>query len=349
MKYVTFLTPESPRDPKLGVILDDVVIDLQAAQSWAQAARGLPPEPLPGSLFELINAGQAAWLYARNLINVLDDVEWVAATAGGTATTGGTATAGGTATGAHQVRVGWRLPEVTLYPPLPRPMTIRDFYAFEQHVKAAYGNRGRAVPPEWYEAPAFYYMNPNAVFGPDEAVPYPSYTNEMDFELEIACVIGKPGRNLKAEEAEAYIFGLTIMNDWSARDVQRKEMKLLGPAKSKDFATSIGPWVVTLDSLRDRAVGRPGVFDLEMTARVNGREVSHGNFKDIFYSFGEMIERASADAFVMPGDVIGSGTVGTGCLLELTQGNGPWLQPGDVVELEIERLGVLRNRVVKES
>ena len=195
MKYVTFLTPDSPRQPKLGVIVDDVVIDLQAAQSWAHAARGLPPEPLPGSLFELINAGQAAWLYARNLINILDDVDATAVQ------------------GAQQVRVGWRLPEVTLYPPLPRPMTIRDFYAFEQHVKAAYGNRGRDIPSEWYEVPHFYFMNPNAVFGPDEAVPYPSYTNEMDFELEIACVIGKPGRNIVAELAEDYIFGLIPLHN----------------------------------------------------------------------------------------------------------------------------------------
>jgi len=328
MKYATFLTPDSNGAPSLGVIMDDVVVDLHAAQSWAQTARGLPPEPLPNSLFELIHAGSGAWLYSRNLINILDDVDVTAVQ------------------GAMRAQVGWRLSDVSLYPPLPRPMTIRDFYAFEQHVSAAYANRGREVPPEWYEVPAFYYTNPNAVFGPDEAIPYPKYTQELDFELEIACVVGKPGRDLVAEQAEDYIFGFTIMNDWSARDVQRKEMKMLGPAKAKDFATSLGPWVVTLDSLRDRATGRPGVYDLEMTARINGREVSHGNFKDIHYSFGDMLERASADAFVMPGDVIGSGTVGTGCLLELTKNQGPWLQPGDVVELEIERLGVLRNRVV---
>ena len=323
MKYVTFLAPGAPREPKPGVVLDDTVIDLHAARRWAQTARGLPPEPLPDSLYELIHAGPAAWLYSRNLVNVLDDVD------------------------AAAVSAGWRLAEVTLYPPLARPMTIRDFYAFEQHVRAANANRGREIPPEWYAAPAFYYTNPNAVFGPDEAVPYPKYTSALDFELEIACVIGKAGRDLTAGQAEDYIFGFTIMNDWSARDVQRAEMKLLGPAKSKDFATSLGPWLVTLDSLRDRATGRPGVFDLEMTARVNGREVSRGNFKDIYFSFGQMIERASADTFIMPGDVFGSGTVGTGCLLELTKGEGPWLQPGDVVELEIERLGVLRNRVVR--
>jgi 2-keto-4-pentenoate hydratase/2-oxohepta-3-ene-1,7-dioic acid hydratase in catechol pathway len=202
------------------------------------------------------------------------------------------------------------------------------------------------VPPEWYEMPHFYYTNPNSVFGPEEGIPYPKYTQALDYELEIACVIGKPGRDIPADKAEDYIFGFTIMNDWSARDIQRKEMRMLGPAKAKDFATSLGPWVLTLDSLRDRATDRPGVFDLEMMARINGKEYSHGNMKDLYWSFGQMIERASADSFLMPGDVIGSGTVGTGCLLELTKGEGPWLQPGDVVELEIERLGVLRNKVV---
>ncbi len=331
MKYVTFVTPDSPREPRLGAVVEEVVVDLHAAQGWAQGARGLPPEPLPGSVFELIHAGQPAWLYARNLVNVLDGLDPTAVK------------------GANRARVGWRLGEVRLYPPLPRPMSIRDFYAFETHVKAAYANRGREVPEEWYEFPAFYYTSANSVFGPDEAVPRPKYTQALDYELEIACAVSKHGRDVPAERAEEYIFGFMIMNDWSARDVQRKEMKMLGPAKAKDFATSLGPWLVTLDELRDRETGRPGVFDLEMIARVNGVERSRGNFKDIYYSFGQMIERASADAFLMPGDVIGSGTVGTGCLLELTKGEGPWLQPGDVVELEIERLGVLRNRVVSES
>ncbi len=327
MKYATFVTPDAPREPKLGAVLGEAVIDLHAAQSWAQGARGLPPEPLPNSVFELIHAGQPAWLYARNLVNVLDGVEPT------------------TVKGARKSRVGWPLNEVALFPPLPRPMSVRDFYAFEGHVKAAYANRGKEVPPEWYEFPAFYFTNPNSIFGPDESVPCPKHTNALDYELEIACVIGKTGRDIPADKAEEYIFGYTIMNDWSARDIQRKEMKMLGPAKAKDFATSLGPWLVTMDELQDRTAGRPGVFDLQMAARVNGVERSRGNFKDIFYSFGQIVERASADAFLLPGDVIGSGTVGTGCLLELTKGQGPWLQVGDVVELEVERLGILRNRV----
>jgi fumarylacetoacetate (FAA) hydrolase len=231
-------------------------------------------------------------------------------------------------------------------------------------VKTANANRGREVPKEWYEIPVFYFSNPNAVYGPDDQVPRPKASQALDYELEIACVIGKAGMDIPVERAEEHILGYTIMNDWSARDLQRKEMAVgLGPAKGKDFATSLGPWVVTPDELEDKrsevrsqrsdggqpsAVGgqpRGSAYDLAMTARVNGVERSRGNWKDIHYTFAEMIARASADTWLYPGDVIGSGTVGTGCLLELTKAQGPWLQPGDIVELEVERLGVLRNRV----
>lgn len=227
-----------------------------------------------------------------------------------------------------------------------RVKSLRDFYAFEQHVKTANANRGRDVPKAWYELPVFYFSNHTAVYGPDDTIPYPSYSDALDYELEVACVIGKEGRNIPAEQAEAYIFGYMIFNDWSARDVQRREMSVgLGPAKGKDFANSFGPYLVTPDELADRHTGRPGVYDLEMVARVNGREISRGNWNDLYWSFGDMIARATQGVTLQPGDVIGSGTVGTGCLLELTKGQGPWLQPGDVVELEIERLGVLQNTV----
>ncbi len=171
----------------------------------------------------------------------------------------------------------------------------------------------------------------------------------MDYELEIAAIIGKSGRNIKPEDVEKYIFGFTIMNDWSARDLQVQEMKVnFGPVKSKDFAYSFGPAIITLDELTDKSVGRPGVFDLEMLARVNGKELSRGNLKDIYWSFGEIISRASQSVTLIPGDVIGSGTIGTGCLYELTKNQGPWLNKGDVVELEIERLGVLKNTVGRD-
>ena len=247
------------------------------------------------------------------------------------------------------IRASFELSEVKLHAPL-QPNTIRDAYAFEQHVRTANQNRGREVPEEWYHFPIFYFTNPNSIFGPDDEIPYPSYTKSLDYELEIAAVIGKPGINIKPEEAPDYIFGYTILNDWSARDIQREEMKVgLGPAKGKDFASSLGPFIVTREELADKAVDRPGVFDLEMKARVNGVELSKGFFRDIYWSFGDIIARASDCVRLMPGDVIGSGTVGTGCLLELTKAQGPWLKPGDLVELEIEGIGILRNRVAAKA
>ena len=234
---------------------------------------------------------------------------------------------------------------VRLHAPL-LPTTLRDAYAFEQHVKTANKNRGRDVPEEWYQFPVFYYTNPHSIFGPEDVIPYPPYTSALDYELEIAVVIGKAGMNIQPDEAENHIFGYTIFNDWSARDAQRAEMKVgLGPAKGKDFASSLGPLIVTREALADRAVGRAGVYDLALAAKVNSVEMSRGNLKDIFWSFGEIIARASQSVMLYPGDVIGSGTVGTGCLLELTKGQGPWLQPGDVVELEVERIGILRNTI----
>jgi 2-keto-4-pentenoate hydratase/2-oxohepta-3-ene-1,7-dioic acid hydratase in catechol pathway len=238
------------------------------------------------------------------------------------------------------------LSDATLHAPILRPTTLRDAFAFEAHVKAANIGRGRDVPKEWYKAPAFYFSNPGNVFGPDDEIPYPGYTNELDFEFEIAAIIGKPGHDIQPEDAPMYIFGYTIFNDWSARDVQREEMKVgLGPAKGKDFASSLGPCIVTIDELSQRGTGRPGVYDLPMRARINGREISRGNLTDIYWSFGDILARASQSVTLMPGDVIGSGTVGTGCLLELTKGKGPWLKTGDEVELEIEGIGILRNTI----
>lgn len=235
---------------------------------------------------------------------------------------------------------------VQLGSPLSMMRSLRDFYAFEQHVKTANQNRGREVPKEWYEIPVFYFSNHNAIYGPEDVIPYPRSSSALDYELEIACVIGKEGINIAPENAEAHILGFMIFNDWSARDLQRQEMAVgLGPAKGKDFASSFGPYLVTLDELSDRHTGRPGVYDLAMIARVNGEERSRGNMRDLYYSFGQLIARASQAVRLYPGEVIGSGTVGTGCLLEITQAQGPWLQPGDVVELEIERLGTLRNTI----
>ncbi|MEH7254658.1 fumarylacetoacetate hydrolase family protein [Neobacillus niacini] len=239
------------------------------------------------------------------------------------------------------------LHDVTLLAPLPAPKSFRDFYAFEQHVKSARENRGLQMIPEWYQLPVFYFSNHLAIKGPEENIPLPNDCNWLDYELEVACVIGKQGRNISAAEADNYIFGYCILNDWSARDLQRKEMKVgLGPAKGKDFATSIGPWIITKDEMENCRSGK--AFDVSMKAKVNGVLLSEGNMKDIFYSFAEMIERASAGVTLYPGEIIGSGTVGTGCILELGTEVHRWLQPGDVIELEIDKLGVLKNTIVND-
>ena len=241
------------------------------------------------------------------------------------------------------------LDEVMLLAPIPELPTLRDFYAFEQHVKTGRAKRGLEMLPEWYEIPTFYFSNTSEIFGPDATIPYPLGCQELDFELEIACVIGREGKNIALEEASDYIAGYTIMNDWSARDFQRKDMRLgLGPGKGKDFATSLGPCLVTPDELTSRRSGSGASerYDMPMLARINGQEVSRGNFKDIYYSFPQMIARASRNARLRVGDVLGSGTVGTGCLLELGTTVHRWLQPGDVVELEIDGIGILRNRIV---
>ena len=233
---------------------------------------------------------------------------------------------------------------ITLHSPVTRPPTVRDFYSFEAHVKTARKKRGLEVPPEWYEAPVFYFSNPGSLVGDQAVVRKPASTQALDYELEIACVIGASARDVRADQWRSVVAGFTIMNDWSARDVQRKEMAVgLGPAKGKDFATSLGPALVTLDELEAKRTGEH--YDLVMEARVNGATLSRGNAKDSYFTFGQMIARASQDVYLFPGDVIGSGTVGTGCILELGTEVHPWLEPGDEVVLEIERLGTLTNTI----
>ncbi|HYQ89362.1 MAG TPA: fumarylacetoacetate hydrolase family protein [Candidatus Binatia bacterium] len=233
---------------------------------------------------------------------------------------------------------------ITLHPPVSRPPTVRDFYAFEAHVRNARARRGLEVPPEWYEFPAFYFSNPGSLVGDQAVVPRPEWAQALDYELEIACIVGVRARNVPADKWRSVVAGFTILNDWSARDVQRKEMAIgLGPAKGKDFATSLGPALVTMDELEGKRSGDQ--YDLSMEARVNGATLSRGNAKDMHFTFGQMIARASQDVYLFPGDVIGSGTVGTGCILELGTEVHPWLESGDEVTLEIERLGTLTNKI----
>jgi fumarylacetoacetate (FAA) hydrolase len=242
-----------------------------------------------------------------------------------------------------------------LLSPIPRPPSMRDGYAFRQHVETARRNRGVEMIPEFDLFPVFYFTNHQSVIGPGDLEVEALHLNKLDFELEAAVVIGRGGKNLDIAGADRAIFGLMVMNDFSARVLQMEEMKLsLGPAKGKDFATGLGPWLVTLDELAPHTHKTPtgAVFDLAMKARVNGVEVSSANVKDMTWTFAQILERASYGVTLHPGDVIGSGTCGTGCFLELNGSqitHNQWLQIGDVVELEIEGLGALRNRVVSGS
>ncbi|HET8788073.1 MAG TPA: fumarylacetoacetate hydrolase family protein [Actinomycetes bacterium] len=241
------------------------------------------------------------------------------------------------------------LASARLLAPVTSPPSIRDFYAFEQHVRTARSRRGKEMHPDWYELPIFYFTNPAAVLGPGDPVAAPPRSAELDYELEVACVLGRGGANLRLDDADATVAGFMVMNDWSARDVQRREMALsLGPAKGKDFATSLGPTLVTTAEFAPG--GLREVPSAVMTATVNGVEWSRADLDGLWWSFAEMLVYASEAAPVRRGDVLGSGTCGTGCILELSLVHGadkyPYLQPGDEVELEVAGLGVLANRVV---
>lgn len=259
--------------------------------------------------------------------------------------------------------IGIPFDNVQVLAPVPFPTSCRDGYAFRQHVAAARRNRKAEMIPEFDQYPIFYFTNHNAIQGPGAVYCMPDHFDKLDFELEAAIVICKQGRNIPAEEADEYIGGFMIMNDLSARTLQMEEMKLnLGPAKGKDFSTVIGPMLVTPDELEEFLVpAKPGHtgnnYNLKMTCRINGVQVSEGSMGDMDWTFAEIIERCAYGVNLMPGDVIGSGTVGTGCFLELN-GTGKlqdpnyqeqWLQAGDVVELEIEGLGTLRNTIEQEE
>jgi len=244
---------------------------------------------------------------------------------------------------------------IKLLSPIPQPVSMRDGYAFRQHVEAARRNRGVPMIPEFDHFPVFYFTNHLAVTGPGDLPVQKLALEHLDFELEVAIVIGKMGRNIPAAKADDYIFGFMVMNDWSARVLQMEEMKLnLGPAKGKDFATSLGPYLVTRDELEKFSERGPNGerHSLKMRAYVNGKQLSEGNLKDMSWTFAQIIERASYGVTLHPGEVIGSGTVGTGCLLELNGSkitDNLWLKPGDHVVMEVEALGRLENTVTHGS
>jgi len=258
---------------------------------------------------------------------------------------------------------GIKIEDVEILAPVPSPTSCRDAYAFRQHVAAARRNRNAPMIPEFDQFPVFYFTNHNSMTGPGEIVCMPDHFNKLDFELEVAIVICKPGKNIKAAEADEYIGGYMIMNDISARGLQLDEMKLnLGPAKGKDFSIVTGPMLVTPDELHEYILPAKkdhigNAFNLDMKCSVNGVLVSEGTMGDMDWTFAEIIERCSYGVQLFPGDVIGSGTVGTGCFLELN-GTGKlndsdykeqWLKEGDVIEMEVEELGKLTSVIVKDE
>ncbi|MEZ4846357.1 MAG: fumarylacetoacetate hydrolase family protein [Bdellovibrionota bacterium] len=256
------------------------------------------------------------------------------------------------------------IPNPVLCSPVPHPTSCRDGYAFRQHVETMRKNRGAEMAKEFDQFPIFYFTNHNAIVGPGDVVCEEDHFNKLDLELEVAIVIGKRGMNIPASKADDYIFGYTIMNDFSARTLQTEEMVLsLGPAKGKDFATALGPWLVTKDELDSKKIsGAEGDrYDLRMTAFHNGKQISDGNMNQMNWTFAQILERVSYGAEIFPGDVIGSGTVGTGCYAELNstaariaketgkEFTPTWLEPGDTIELEVEGLGRLKNKMIKRQ
>lgn len=238
--------------------------------------------------------------------------------------------------------------EVHLLAPL-MPPSIRDFSVFEQHIEGIMLGAGTPIPDAWYESPFCYFSNPGAVTGPGEDIEVPPGCRDLDLELEVAAIVGRAGRNISPEDAPAYIAGYTIFNDWSARDLQFAEMKLgLGTCKGKDFSNTLGPWIVSPDELESYRSGDR--LDLELTAKINGRPLGDDTLANMAWSFEELISYASRGAWIQPGDVIGSGTCGSGALIEVRARRGveqhPWLKAGDVVELTATGIGTLTNRVV---
>ena len=336
------------RHQRLGAFTTEGIIDLNSACAWHLLRKGeaqpgrLANAIVPSAMLGFLQGEITSMTFARaSLEDFRQEVNSGKIPAGQASGTGPTGPVGPIGPigpiGLNGATLAFKPGEIKLLAPLPHPASMRDFYAFEHHVKKGFEKRGEPMPPEWYEMPVYYKGNHQSIIGPDQDVRWPSFTEKFDYELELAIIIGKQGRDIPEDQARDYIAGYTVMNDFSARDIQRKEMKVrLGPAKGKDFATAIGPVLVTPDEI-------PDPYNLRMTAKINGETWSEGNSGSIFHSFEKMIAFASSEETLFPGDLIGSGTVGTGCGLELDR----WVKPGDLMELEIENIGVLRNRVVK--
>lgn len=320
---------------RIGLLLIDRagrqrIVDLNAAYAWMGLERLDRPQPkrwadflLPTDMRLFLEMGEPALKAAREVESrFLNDLN-------------SETTEPDCLTGAQGERVLYFPDEVTLKTPVPNPRMLRDFLAFEVHTANGFKRRNESIPESWYKMPVYYKGNPNTLIGTDTTVHWPHYTRKFDYELELACIIGREGRNISVENAGRYIAGYAIMNDFSARDIQKHEMLCrLGPAKGKDFATAVGPWLVTPDEIQN-------IRDLRMTARINGELWSDGNSGTSFWTFEQMIAHVSMEETLYPGDILGSGTVGFGCGFELDR----WLQRGDIVTLSIDGLGELTNTV----
>ena len=328
MKFVTY-TLDGGAQPRFGFKKDEYIIDVIRATIWVNEKNGDSSFlEIPSTLKKALKNWDTNFAKLKKLDTALREINIQYHTDG-------------------DKPIAVLEEDVQLLAPVPNPQSFRDFYAFEQHVRAARKLRGVDMHPDWFKIAIFYFSNPAALYGHGEDIPYPRGTNELDYELEFAIIIAKGGSDINQDEADKYIAGYTICNDWSARDLQREEMAMsLGPAKGKDFASSFGPYMVTPDELED-AWDDDGKLQLRMTCHVNGKLISDGNTNDLYHPFTKMIERASMNAKLLPGDILGSGTVGTGCILELRPENvGGWIKKGDVVHMEVERLGVLENKIV---
>ena len=328
MKFATY-TLKGSIQPRFGFKKDKYIVDVLHAAIWANESKGNSSFlEIPSTLKMALDNWGTNFIKLKELDDCLPDINIQSHSVGGKP-------------------IAFLMNEVQLLAPVPDPQSFRDFYAFEQHVRAARKLRGLEMHPDWFRIPIFYFSNPAAIYGHGSEIPYPRKTNELDFELEFAVIIAGAGSDIPSKDANRHIAGYTICNDWSARDLQREEMAMsLGPAKGKDFATSFGPYMVTPDELED-AWDENGKLNLRMTCHVNGTLISDGNTDDLYHPFKDMIERASMNTKLLSGDYLGSGTVGTGCILELRPENtGGWIKKGDVVTLEVKRLGVLENKIV---
>jgi len=328
MKFATY-TLEGSIQPRFGFKKDKYIVDVLHAAIWANESKGNSSFlEIPSTLKMALDNWGTNFVKLKELDDCLPDINIQSHSVGGKP-------------------IAFLMNEVQLLAPVPDPQSFRDFYAFEEHVRAARKLRGLEMHPDWFRIPIFYFSNPAAIYGHGSEIPYPRKTNELDFELEFAVIIAGAGSDIPSKDADRHIAGYTICNDWSARDLQREEMAMsLGPAKGKDFATSFGPYMVTPDELED-AWDENGKLNLRMTCHVNGTLISDGNTNDLYHPFKDMIERASMNTKLLSGDYLGSGTVGTGCILELRPENtGGWIKKGDVVTLEVKRLGVLENKIV---